>query len=97
MLTIAHKTTTVLAVTLTDTDGDPVTGATVTVTIVSPSGSALATDEAMNEQAAGTYEYTISADLLPTAEARYTAQITADDGQNEAYAEIALRPAVDRD
>lgn len=98
MLTAYNASTATLSATVTDTAGDAVSGATVTVTIADRDGTALATGETMTEAGStGVYSYTIAYNLLPTVGQRYTATITAISGSNRRTATVTIYLQKDTD
>lgn len=107
MLTPPYGTDFVLTHTLTDSAGDAVSGATVTVTITDsqvtdwlngdtpPSGSVLLEDQAMNDESDGTYTYTVADTLLTVPGASYYAHIVAISGGLQQYTRVRIEPTID--
>lgn len=86
-----------LVATLTDESGDPVTGATLTVTLVDPDGSEVVADASMSEDGSGEYSYRIGPDVLTQNNAWYTAKVTAEASGNQRYAEVPILNETDDD
>lgn len=98
MLIVYHASTATLSATVTNADAEVVTGATVTVTIRDPAGTALASGQTMTEVGTtGVYNYVIASNLLPAVGAKYKATITATKDTNVRTATITLYTARDTD
>lgn len=97
MITTLHQSTNVLTATLTDANGDPVTGATVTVTISEADGTVLEDAASMNDEDDGTYTYTIAWNLLTTPGGTYFAAVKAVSGGNTRSARIKISNQWDTD
>lgn len=87
-----------ITATLTDENGDPVTGAEVTLTVTDRGGASPVDGQAMTDDGGGEYSYLATPAQLTRREHRYTTKVTAVSGANVArYAEGALFTAIDAD
>lgn len=96
-LELTYKTDCNVNVTVTDANGDAVTGATVTITIMDKTGeTALYEDEVMSAEGGGVYSFTFPAEAAVSAGDVLRGQISVDTGSLEGYAEPYLVVVVDR-
>lgn len=89
------KSTVELTATLTDDNGDAVTGATVTLDVVAPNGTKVIDGASMSDDGSGEYSHTIAADAMSRKNVDYMAKITATSGSNERYAEVPIKVTPD--
>lgn len=83
--------------TLTDENGDAVTGATVTLTVTDRSGT-VAINVTMNEDGGGVYSYLATPSELTKREHKYKAKVEATSPATmEREAEVVLFTAIDAD
>lgn len=84
-----------LDATVKDRDGVVVTDATVTVSIVDPSGTAVVTDANMSHQGSGVYRYAGGDDVLTEDNKTYTATVVAVASGKTARAKLRLYAKTD--